>query len=86
LLIEIISLLESTGVLSSPLGTVFEATPQAIILRAVGLARDVSLNELPRGRASGYQAEESLFFSFMKTLGFQTFLYTPRQSLEELID
>jgi hypothetical protein len=43
-------------------------------------------NELPRGRAIEVSIGRELIFSFMKTSGFQTFLFTPRQSLEELID
>ncbi len=34
----------------------------------------------PEAEPSRYQAEEELIFSFMKTLGFQTFLLTSRNS------
>ena len=34
------------------------------------------INELPRPKATRYQAEENIIFSLMKTLGFQTFLLT----------
>src|SRR3954470_193252 len=46
LLIEMISLLESAGVLSSAFGIVSEATPQAIILFTSGLYIDSGSEEL----------------------------------------